>query len=225
MVSRRTARDRAAFVLPLLRDGMRALDVGCGPGSITLGLAASVGPTGRVVGVDRQPSQIDLATRAAESSAKRILEAASSDPSMQDAAMAASRWASSGVVGSAGRTSLPVFATRVRRFGKARTGRSTQRLARANRANLDGTHHALRSRVSSDWVQTVTGHTFNPLVLDAIERVLTGGRPRARRRSGRATPVSSSGRSATTPRGSGRSIRNSISGRPTRPSRNPYVSC
>jgi SAM-dependent methyltransferase len=69
MVSARTARDRAAFILPLLRNGTRLLDVGCGPGSITLGLAHSVGPDGRIVGVDLQPSQIHIAKQAATTSA------------------------------------------------------------------------------------------------------------------------------------------------------------
>ncbi len=39
---------------------MRLLDVGCGPGTITLGLAQAVTP-GEVVGVDIQASQIDQA--------------------------------------------------------------------------------------------------------------------------------------------------------------------
>ncbi len=68
MVSARTSADRAAFVLPLLRNGTRLLDVGCGPGTITVGLARSVGPDGVVVGVDMQPSQIDLAAELASSS-------------------------------------------------------------------------------------------------------------------------------------------------------------
>ncbi len=37
----RTAFREAAFLLPHLRPGMQLLDVGCGPGSITLGRWAS----------------------------------------------------------------------------------------------------------------------------------------------------------------------------------------
>lgn len=48
---RRTAEEAAAFLLPELRPGMRLLDVGCGPGSITRGLAALLAP-GEVIGVD-----------------------------------------------------------------------------------------------------------------------------------------------------------------------------
>lgn len=48
---RRTAEEAAAFLLPELSPGMRLLDVGCGPGSITRGLAARLAP-GEVVGID-----------------------------------------------------------------------------------------------------------------------------------------------------------------------------
>ena len=48
----RTAENSAAFLLPHLRKGDRVLDVGCGPGSITVGLARHVGPTGRVTAID-----------------------------------------------------------------------------------------------------------------------------------------------------------------------------
>ena len=40
----RTADSHAAFLLPHLRPGMALLDLGCGPGSITVGLAAAVAP-------------------------------------------------------------------------------------------------------------------------------------------------------------------------------------
>ncbi|MFF0902917.1 UNVERIFIED_CONTAM: methyltransferase domain-containing protein [Kocuria sp. CPCC 205316] len=49
--AQRTAENSAAYLLPLLRPDMVVLDVGCGPGSITLDLAGHV-PQGRVVGVD-----------------------------------------------------------------------------------------------------------------------------------------------------------------------------
>ncbi|BFV57502.1 methyltransferase domain-containing protein [Kitasatospora sp. CMC57] len=49
----RTAANSAAYLLPELRAGQALLDVGCGPGTITVDLAELVGPTGRVVAVDR----------------------------------------------------------------------------------------------------------------------------------------------------------------------------
>src|SRR5438093_13717614 len=49
--AQRTADEAAAFLLPHLRPGMRLLDVGCGPGSITRGLAERLAP-GQVVGLD-----------------------------------------------------------------------------------------------------------------------------------------------------------------------------
>ena len=36
---RRTAKTHAAHLLPYLKSGMRLLDIACGPGSITVGLA------------------------------------------------------------------------------------------------------------------------------------------------------------------------------------------
>lgn len=59
MRRRHAARD-AAFLLPRLRPGMTVLDCGCGPGTITVGLAEAVAP-GAVVGVDLEPSQVELA--------------------------------------------------------------------------------------------------------------------------------------------------------------------
>jgi ubiquinone/menaquinone biosynthesis C-methylase UbiE len=56
----RTAAKFAGFLLPHLRPGMRLLDCGCGPGSITLGLAAGVAP-GEAVGIDFDPDSIQIA--------------------------------------------------------------------------------------------------------------------------------------------------------------------
>jgi ubiquinone/menaquinone biosynthesis C-methylase UbiE len=53
----RTADQQAAFVLPYLHPGMNLLDVGCGPGTITLGLAQAVAP-GHVTGID--PDQVHI---------------------------------------------------------------------------------------------------------------------------------------------------------------------
>ncbi len=59
-----TAAILAAYLLPHLQPGMRMLDIGCGPGSISVGLAAAVGP-GEFYGIDMEASQVDLATAAA----------------------------------------------------------------------------------------------------------------------------------------------------------------
>lgn len=62
----RTASRQAAFALPYLHSGMDLLDVGCGPGTITLGLAQVVAP-GHVVGLDHDQQHIEMArARAAE---------------------------------------------------------------------------------------------------------------------------------------------------------------
>lgn len=56
----RTAANSAAYLLGSLRPGMRVLDVGCGPGTITADLAEHV-PGGRVTGVDRAPEVLRTA--------------------------------------------------------------------------------------------------------------------------------------------------------------------
>lgn len=56
----RTAENSAAHLLPHLRPGQRLLDVGCGPGTITVDLAARVAP-GEVIGVDTSERVLTLA--------------------------------------------------------------------------------------------------------------------------------------------------------------------
>ncbi|KAI0425008.1 methyltransferase type 11 [Xylaria sp. FL1042] len=58
--SRRTAAVNSAYMLPLLKPDMRILDVGCGPGTITLDLADHV-PEGSVTGVDSSSQAIETA--------------------------------------------------------------------------------------------------------------------------------------------------------------------
>src|SRR5437016_8777885 len=60
----RTAANSAGYLLPHLEPGMDLLDVGCGPGTITVDLAARVAP-GRTTGVDNAPAAIDEARRLA----------------------------------------------------------------------------------------------------------------------------------------------------------------
>src|SRR5262249_10542302 len=50
----RTAENSAGYLLAALRPGLDLLDVGCGPGTITLDFARLVAP-GRVIGIDRAP--------------------------------------------------------------------------------------------------------------------------------------------------------------------------
>lgn len=46
-----------------LKEGLAVLDVGCGTGAITKGIAEMVGPKGRVVGVDSNPELIGRAVQ------------------------------------------------------------------------------------------------------------------------------------------------------------------
>lgn len=56
----RTGENSAAYLLPHLRPGLSVLDVGCGPGTITLDLAQCVAP-GRVVGLEPVPAPLETA--------------------------------------------------------------------------------------------------------------------------------------------------------------------
>jgi ubiquinone/menaquinone biosynthesis C-methylase UbiE len=59
----RTAENSAAHLLPHLRPGLRLLDLGCGPGTITLDLAERVAP-GEVLGIDASAEVIATAEAA-----------------------------------------------------------------------------------------------------------------------------------------------------------------
>lgn len=59
-MSQRTAARDLAFLVPHLRTGMTVIDCGCGPGSITVGLAELVAP-GQVTGIDIEPRQLEVA--------------------------------------------------------------------------------------------------------------------------------------------------------------------
>jgi ubiquinone/menaquinone biosynthesis C-methylase UbiE len=76
MMSARTAAERATFAQPLFAPGMWVVDLGCGPGSITLGLAAE----SRVTGVDLDAVQVamarDLARRAGRSTVDFVVASA-----------------------------------------------------------------------------------------------------------------------------------------------------
>jgi SAM-dependent methyltransferase len=65
----RTAGEAAAFLLPELQPDMRLLDVGCGPGSITVGLAEHLS-AGEVIGIDL--SEATLAQAAADAEARGL---------------------------------------------------------------------------------------------------------------------------------------------------------
>ncbi len=61
----RTVENSAAYLIPYLEQGSSLLDVGCGPGTITAGLAERVAP-GPVTGLDAEPGIIARARATAE---------------------------------------------------------------------------------------------------------------------------------------------------------------
>ena len=65
MLDQPSAETHASYLLPHLKPGHRVLDFGCGPGTISVGLARTVDP-GEVHGIDMEESQIALARAAAE---------------------------------------------------------------------------------------------------------------------------------------------------------------
>ncbi len=74
----RTVDNSAAYVAERLVPGTDVLDVGCGPGTITVDIAQRVAP-GRVVGIDAAADVIAAAREAAEEAGVRNLELAVGD--------------------------------------------------------------------------------------------------------------------------------------------------
>ena len=64
LLSRRNAALNAGHLLPRLKTGFRILDFGCGPGTISMGLADAVAP-GELHGIDIEETQIEMAKAAA----------------------------------------------------------------------------------------------------------------------------------------------------------------
>lgn len=60
IMGQRTAQSHAAFFLPQLKPGMKLLDCGCGPGTITAGFAKLVAP-GEVVGTEIETAHVAIA--------------------------------------------------------------------------------------------------------------------------------------------------------------------
>jgi precorrin-6B methylase 2 len=63
-----TSTNRSAVIVRQLdlRPGMRVLDVGCGPGCVTVPLAQAVGSDGEVVAIDVQQGMLDRAKQRAD---------------------------------------------------------------------------------------------------------------------------------------------------------------
>ena len=63
VLSRRTLGQDHRVLAGLLKPGMQVLDVGCGTGSITAGIAERVGDSGFVMGLDRDESLLAIARK------------------------------------------------------------------------------------------------------------------------------------------------------------------
>ncbi len=74
----RTAENSAGYLLPHLRPGMSVLDVGCGPGTITVDLAARIAP-GRLTAVEMTDGALELARAEAQRQSRANVEFVTSD--------------------------------------------------------------------------------------------------------------------------------------------------
>jgi SAM-dependent methyltransferase len=74
----RTAENSAGYLLPHLRPGLSVLDVGCGPGTITVDLAARVAP-GQVTAIEMTTDALDLARTEAQTRCQSNIDFVTSD--------------------------------------------------------------------------------------------------------------------------------------------------
>ena len=81
----RSAENSAGYLLSHLRAGDRLLDIGCGPGTITVDLAAKVAP-GDVIGIDVADDVLAEAARTAESAGSQNVSFIRGDAYCVDAA-------------------------------------------------------------------------------------------------------------------------------------------
>ena len=72
-MAKRSLKSHGSFFIPHLKDGMKVLDCGCGPGIITCDIADRI-PNGRIVGIDVDESQVALANQNAEARSIRNVE-------------------------------------------------------------------------------------------------------------------------------------------------------
>ncbi|MGC1455589.1 MAG: class I SAM-dependent methyltransferase [Nitrospirota bacterium] len=63
---RRYFHDPQAILMPYLREGMTAIDLGCGMGYFSRAMAKIVGDAGKVISVDLQTKMLDITRRRAE---------------------------------------------------------------------------------------------------------------------------------------------------------------
>ncbi|KAF1602266.1 UNVERIFIED_CONTAM: Protein-L-isoaspartate(D-aspartate) O-methyltransferase, partial [Eudyptes robustus] len=59
---------------PVIKEGSRILDIGCGSGYLTACLAKMVGPNGKVVGIDHIPELVELSERNIRKNNEDLLE-------------------------------------------------------------------------------------------------------------------------------------------------------
>jgi ubiquinone/menaquinone biosynthesis C-methylase UbiE len=76
--SRRTVENSAGYLIGHLTPGSSVLDIGCGPGTITIGMAERVAPA-QVVGIDREPGPLAAARAMADERGLRNIDFAVGD--------------------------------------------------------------------------------------------------------------------------------------------------